>query len=190
MSDVTEMLKAAERGDEAASEQLLVRLYDELRALAAGILSRERPGQTLQPTALVHEAYLRLVSAGGPTQWQNHRHFFAAAARSMRRIVVEHARRKRRPKHGGDLRRVPIHGQELVVHGSDEQVLAVDEALSALAEESPEKARLVELRAFGGLTLEEAAETLGISRATASRHWSYARAWLFDYLRDSADDAR
>jgi RNA polymerase sigma factor (TIGR02999 family) len=182
MSDVPKLLSAAERGDLGAAEQLSATLYDELRRLAAQILSREKPGQTLQPTALVHEAYLRLMGAERPTKWKDRRHFFAAAARTMRRIVVENARRKRREKHGGGLVRVALLEHELVVHGSDDDVLALDEALCALAEEDPGKARLVELRAFAGMTLEEAADALGISRATASRHWAYARAWLYDRM--------
>lgn len=185
MSEVAELLTAVQRGDSGAAQQLSKTLYDDLRRLAARILAREKAGQTLQPTALVHEAYIRLVGAERSPTWNDRRHFFAAAARTMRRIVVENARRKLRERHGGGMQRVPLHERDLIVQCEHGEVLALDEALSALAAEAPEKAQLVELRAFAGLTLEELAETLGISRATVSRHWAYARAWLYERMQES-----
>jgi RNA polymerase sigma factor (TIGR02999 family) len=175
MSDLTRLLDAAAAGDAHAADQLLPLVYEELRQLAAQRLARESPGQTLQPTALVHEAYLRLV---GDQHFDNRRHFFAAAAEAMRRIIVEAARRKRREKHGGQLRRADLDVAVLAAPTPPEDVLALDEALTKLATEDPFKAQLIQLRFFGGLTNEEAAEILGISAATAKRHWRYARAWL------------
>jgi RNA polymerase sigma factor (TIGR02999 family) len=182
MNDVTRILSAVEQGDVGASEQLLPLVYDELRKLAAQRLAQEKPGQTLQATALVHEAYLRLVGAGEPG-WGGRGHFFAAAAEAMRRILVENARRKRRAKHGGGLRRVDLD-EGPPVTGAREDVLAIDEALTELARQEPAKAELVKLRYFAGLSLEEAAACLGISEATAKRHWAVARAWLFAALSD------
>ena len=178
MTDVTQILSQIESGDSSAAEQLLPLVYDELRKLAATRLRQEKPGQTLQATALVHEVYIRLFGAADrePRQWNSRRHFFAAAAESMRRILIDNARRKLSQKHGGDFQRQPlgaIAGPE-----PDADLLALDEALEKLAARDPAKAKLVELRYFAGLTGEEAAKVLGISPTTADRHWAYARAWL------------
>lgn len=183
---LTRVLAAAAAGEPQAAEMLLPLVYDELRRVAAAQLAHERPGQTLQATALVHEAYLRLTG-GTEESWENRRHFFAAAAEAMRRILVERARRKRRARHGGGHRRVEIEADEIPIEAPRVDLLALDEALDQLAGEDPQKAELVKLRFFAGLGEQEAAELLGISRATAARHWAYARAWLFDRLRD--DDA-
>jgi RNA polymerase sigma factor (TIGR02999 family) len=183
MSDVTQILSAIEQGDPSAAAQLLPLVYDELRRLAAQKLAQERPGQTLDATALVHEAYLRLVDADQAQQWNSRGHFFAAAAEAMRRILVEQARRKGRLKRGGDRLRLDVAAHEPAVAGPDLDVLAVDEALSELARQHPEKAELVKLRYFAGLTLAEAASALGFSPATGDRHWRYARAWLARRLR-------
>lgn len=189
MSDVTQLLNAATQGDPLAAGQLLPLLYDELRRLAAQKLAQEKPGQTLDATALVHEAYLRLVGDAPDKAWTGRGHFFAAAAEAMRRILVEQARRKNRQKRGGDRRRLPLQSQEPTVRGPDIDILAVDEALTQLAAKHPEKAELVKMRYFAGLTLPEAASMLGISTATAERHWRYARAWLARQLRqDEASD--
>lgn len=185
MSEVTQILHAIERGDQHASEQLLPFVYQELRSLAAKMLAQEPAGQTLEATALVHEAYVRLVDAEAEQKWNHRYHFFAAAAEAMRRILVEKARRKQRVKHGGEHHRVEMDDERLVCSVPADQILALDEALERFAHEEPEKAQLVKLRFFAGLSIEEAAEALGISRATASRHWTYARAWLRDAL--SAD---
>jgi RNA polymerase sigma factor (TIGR02999 family) len=185
MADVTHLLDAAAAGDPQAAAELLPLAYDELRRLAAARLAAERPGHTLQPTALVHEAYLRLVGQGQPQDWRGRGHFFGAAAEAMRRILVESARRKRCIRRGGDRDRVQL--DELTVPAADDRtadVLALDEALTAFAREEPAKAELVKLRYFAGLTLEEAAACLGISLATAKRHWALARAWLFAALTD------
>ena len=178
MNDVTRILSAIEQGDPKAAEQLLPLVYDELRKLAAQRLAREQPGQTIQATALVHEAYLRLVGSGPSRPWDSRGHFFAAAAEAMRRILVENARRKRCRKHGGGLVRVDLDEANLSCRIPPEDLLALDEALSRLAAEDPLKARLVQLRYFAGLSLEEASEALGISAVTAKRYWRYARAWL------------
>lgn len=179
MSDVTRILVAIEQGDARAADKLLPLVYEQLRLLAAQKLSQERPGQTLQATALVHEAYIRLV--GSETQnWQGRRHFFAAAAEAMRRILVERARQKRRVKHGGLHRRVDIDSADLPIEGPSDDLLALDEALTKFAAEDSLKAELVKLRYFAGLTMDEAARLLDISKATADRYWSYARAWLLD----------
>lgn len=179
MTDVTRILGAIEDGDPQAAESLLPLVYEELRKLAVQRLAQEPAGQTLQATALVHEAYLRLVGNGSATAWDSRGHFFAAAAEAMRRILVENARRKRSLKRGGNFQRVPLDDVELVVaHGLGDDLLALDEALRRLSEVDPDKARLVELRHFGGLTLEESARVLGLSTTTAHRHWNYARAWL------------
>jgi RNA polymerase sigma factor (TIGR02999 family) len=180
MSEVTRILSAIEGGDPQAASQLLRLVYDELRKLGAQKLAQEKPGQTLDPTALVHEAYLRLVAGekvSGEDQWRNRRHFFAAAAEAMRRILVEGARRKKRVKHGGDRARVDLREPELTAP-PPEDILALDEALTRLEQEDPAAARVVQLHFFAGLPLEQAAEALGISRATAYRQWAYARAWL------------
>jgi RNA polymerase sigma factor (TIGR02999 family) len=178
MSEVTRILSAIEQGNPQAAEQLLPLVYDELRKLAAQKLAREQPGQTLQATALVHEAYLRLVDVEQAQRWNGRGHFFAAAAEAMRRILVDQARSKGAEKHGGALQRVDVDSEELTARRRDQKLLALDEALTRLEQQYPAKARLVKLRYFGGLSIREAAETLGISTATADRHWAYARAWL------------
>jgi RNA polymerase sigma factor (TIGR02999 family) len=185
MTEVTRILSAIEQGDPRAAEQLLPLVYEELRRLAAQKLAQEKPGQTLQATALVHEAYLRLVGVNKAQEWDSRGHFFAAAAEAMRRLLVENARRKGRQKRGGDWRRIDVQVHEPTVAGSSPDVLAIDEALTQLAAVHPDKAKLVQLRYFGGLTLAEAASALGISTATADRHWKYARAWLSRRLRQA-----
>jgi RNA polymerase sigma factor (TIGR02999 family) len=177
MNEVTRILSAIEQGDPRAAEQLLPLVYDELRKLAAARLAQEKPGQTLQATALVHEAYLRLVDVEEAQQWNSRGHFFAAAAEAMRRILVEQARRKQRHRHGGGRHRVSL--VELpAVERSPEDLLAVDEALTKLAAEDAAAADLVKLRFYAGFSVEEAADALGISRAQGYRHWTFARAWL------------
>ena len=194
MDGLTQILSAIERGEPHVAEQLLPLVYEELRRLAATKLAQEKPGQTLQATALVHEAYLRLVASGdasatGEPSWESRGHFFAAAAEAMRRILVEQARRKGRRKRGGDWRR--WHGQlSAPAEGPGVDLLAVDEALTELAKEHPEKAELVKLRYFAGMTLAEAASALDISTATADRRWRYARAWLARHLRPDAASGR
>jgi RNA polymerase sigma factor (TIGR02999 family) len=178
MNDVTRTLSAIEQGDPSAAGRLLPLVYDELRKLAAQKLARERPGQTIQATALVHDAYLRLVGSGAAQGWSGRNHFFAAAATAMRRILIERARRKRRRIHGGGRQRRELHPDLVPSPEPDEELLALDAALARLAERDPVKARLVELRYFAGLTGEAAAEILGISARTADRYWAYARAWL------------
>jgi RNA polymerase sigma factor (TIGR02999 family) len=178
MSEVTQILHAIAKGDPNAASQLLPLVYDELRKLAAQKLARETPGQTLQPTALVHEAYLRLVGEDEEHHWDSRGHFFAAAAEAMRRILVESARRKKRAKHGGHHHRVDLHDQDVPVRLPPDEILALDEALTRLAEEDPEAAQVVQLYFYAGLSIEQAAKALGVSRATAYRQWSYARAWL------------
>ena len=178
MSDVTQILSAIQQGDPKAADELLPLVYAELRRLAAHKMAQEPSGQTLQATALVHEAWLRL--AGGANQsWQNRAHFFAAAAESMRRILIDNARRKRALRHGGGQERVDVAQAEIAAPTDEDQLLAVHEALDKLAAQDPPKAELVKLRYFVGLTIEEAAEVLGISEPTAKRWWAYARAWLF-----------
>ena len=179
MDNVTHILSAIEQGDPKAAEQLLPLVYDELRRLAARRLAREAPGQTLQATALVHEAYLRLVDAEGATPWNGRTHFFRAAAEAMRWILVDRARGKRTGKRGGKRRQVDLDLAAEVVEEASDDVVAINEALEEFARHDPAKAELVKLRYFAGLTLEEAAELLGISRATADRHWRYARTWLY-----------
>jgi RNA polymerase sigma factor (TIGR02999 family) len=187
MTDVTRILSAIEQGDPNAAEQLLPLVYDELRKLAAQKLAHEAAGQTLQATALVHEAYLRLVGVEKAQQWDGRGHFFTAAAEAMRRILIDNARHKQRPKHGGDRHRVELHDACSLVGTPDDDVLALDEALTKLALEAPAKAELVKLRYYAGLSFDEAAKLLGISRATAKRHWAYARAWLFASIKDSGE---
>jgi RNA polymerase sigma factor (TIGR02999 family) len=187
MSDVTRILAAIEQGDPHAAEQLLPLVYDELRKLAAQRLAQEKPGQTLQATALVHEAYLRLVDAAPEQHWASRGHFFVAAAEAMRRILIENARRKQADKHGGGWQRHELIETELAIDSRGEELLAVDEALSDLARREPRIARLVELRFFAGLTLQEAAKSLGLSERKAYRHWAYARAWLRRQLDRSGD---
>jgi RNA polymerase sigma factor (TIGR02999 family) len=177
MDNVTHILSAIEQGDPQAADHLLPLVYDELRRLAAQKLAQEKPGQTLQATALVHEAYLRLVGSKDPG-WDSRGHFFAAAAEAMRRILVESARRKGRQKRGGGPARVDLEDAELACRMPPHELLALDEALAQLAVEDPVKARLVELRFFAGLTLEAAGKALGVSAVTAKRYWRYAKAWL------------
>jgi RNA polymerase sigma factor (TIGR02999 family) len=184
MSEVTRILSAIERGDPHAAEQLLPLVYDELRKLAAEKMAQERPGQTLQATALVHEAYLKLVGPDPRQPWNGRAHFFAAAAQAMRHILVDNARRKRRPKHGGGRRRVALDAALPAPPDDADGLLALDDALSRLAAEDPEAARIVHLRYYAGLSVEEAAQTLGISRAAAYREWAFARAWLLQALSD------
>jgi RNA polymerase sigma factor (TIGR02999 family) len=179
MNDVTRVLSAIEQGDPRAAEQLLPLVYDELRNLAAQKLAQEKPGQTLQATALVHEAYLRLVGGGATAiDWNSRGHFFGAAAEAMRRILVEKARRKSAVKHAGERVRVSLEGLDLVDESPPEQLLALDDALTRLAAEDSRKADLVKLRFFTGLSIEAAAQALAISPATAKRWWTFARAWL------------
>jgi RNA polymerase sigma factor (TIGR02999 family) len=181
MSEVTRILSAIEQGDSSAADQLLPLVYAELRQLAALRLAQEKPGQTLQATALVHEAYLRLVghdAQAEPAHWHGRGHFFAAAAEAMRRILVEQARRKARVRHGGDRRRVELEDRAAARVPDAETILAVEEAVARLAREDPQSAEVVKLHFFAGLTLEETADALQLSRATVYRHWSYARATL------------
>jgi RNA polymerase sigma factor (TIGR02999 family) len=193
VNELTHIFQAVQEGDPHAASRLLPLVYDELRRLAARQLAREPGGQTLQPTALVHEAYLRLVPrpgrerAGKEPHWDNRGHFFAAAAEAMRRILIDNARRKQRPKHGGDRHRVSRDIAAPEPEMRLEDLLALDEALEQLAEEEPVKAGLVKLRFFAGLSMPEVAEVLGISLATAERHWTYARTWLFARLQDAVE---
>jgi RNA polymerase sigma factor (TIGR02999 family) len=175
MNEVTRILSDLAQGDPHAAGQLLPLVYDELRQLAAQKLAHETPGQTLQPTALVHEAYLRLV---GDQKFEGRGHFFAAAAEAMRRILVENARRKKAVKHGGDLQRVEMDDRDVPVRPPPEEIVALDDALTRLTAEDPEAAQIVQLHFFAGLSVEQAADALGVSRATAYRQWSFARAWL------------
>lgn len=182
MSEVTLILDSIEQGDPEAADRLLPLVYEELRKLAAAKMARESPGQTLQPTALVHEAWLRLT--GNDDQvWKNRAHFFAAAAEAMRRILIDNARRRQALRHGGGQVRLDIQELELCAPAPDDQLLAIDEALGRFAALDPKKAELVKLRYFIGLTIEEAARALGVSEATAKRWWEYARAWLFADMR-------
>jgi RNA polymerase sigma factor (TIGR02999 family) len=182
MSDVTRILSAIEQGDPHAAGQLLPVVYEELRKLAAQRLAQEAPGQTLQATALVHEAYLRLVGKSEEQHWDGRGHFFAAAAEAMRRILVENARRKLRIKHGGQLERVEIEIADLPTRMAPEELIALNEALEKLEQQDPVKARLVILRYFAGMTIEQASAALGISRVTAHRYWTYARAFLHQQI--------
>jgi len=184
MPDVTRILSAIEQGDPHAAEQLLPLVYDELRKLAAERIAQEKPGQTLQGTALVHEAYIRLVDVDNASHWDSRGHFFAAAAEAMRRILVERARKKTRQKRGGMTQCVDLDENQLVTKTTPEQLLAVDEALSKLEQEDSTAAALVKLRYFAAMSVEEAAESLGIPRATAYRHWTYARAWIRAEIQD------
>ncbi len=181
MSEVTRVLAAAEKGDPKAANELLPLVYTELRRLAVHRMAQEAPGQTLQPTALVHEAYLRLVGSQDQ-KWNGRAHFFGAAAEAMRRILIENARRKRAERHGGGQARLDIHEIELAAPANDDELLAVNEALEKFAGRDKQKAELVKLRYFVGLTTEEAAEVLGISVPTADRWWSYSRAWLYQEI--------
>jgi RNA polymerase sigma factor (TIGR02999 family) len=187
MSDVTQLLDAAATGDAKAAEELLPLVYDELRSLAATRLAAEKPRQTLQATALVHEAYLRLVDVARVQQWDSRWHFFAAAAEAMRRILVDRAREKGTMKRGGRLHRIDVDAIDLATTATPDQLLAVDEALARLSADDPIAGRIVELRYFAGLTVEETAQAVGISTATAYRHWNYARAWLHCELHVAVD---
>lgn len=178
MTDVTRILQQIERGDDAASDQLLPLVYDELRKLAAARLANEKPGQTLQATALVHEAYLRLVDRTSDQHWDSRGHFFAAAAEAMRRILVDKARKKKTVKHGGQLQRVELPDAACSDDSDAEELLALDKALSKLQEKDWVKAELVKLRYFAGLTIPQAAEALGIGASTADKYWAYAKSWL------------
>lgn len=178
MTDVTRILSAIEQGDPQAAAHLLPLVYAELRKLAAQRLAQERPGQTLQATALVHEAYLRLVGAEDQPRWDSRGHFFAAAAEAMRRILVDNARRKQAEIHGGGRERVELSEGDWLSRATPDQLVALDDSLTRLAEDDPPAAEVVKLRIFAGLSMEEAARSLGISRAAAYRHWTYARAWL------------
>jgi RNA polymerase sigma factor (TIGR02999 family) len=178
MSDVTRILSAIEQGDPHAAEQLLPLVYDELRKLAAGYLADEKPGQTLQPTAVVHEAYVRLVGAGADQHWGGRAHFFAAAAEAMRRILLDAARRKGRRKRGGGMARHDLDAIDPAAPENSDDLLALDEALGRLAAADPQAAELVRLRFYAGLPIPEVARLLGISPRTADRMWAYARAWL------------
>ena len=185
MSEVTQILHAIAGGDPSAASQLLPLVYDELRLLASQWLAQETPGQTLQPTALVHEAYVRLTGTSGPeTSWDNRRHFFGAAADAMRRILGENARRKKRYRHGGGRQRVELDMAESLVQAPAEDLLALDEALTRLTAHDPIKAEVVKLRFFAGLTMPEVAQSLDLSLTTAERYWTYARTWLYAELAD------
>ncbi len=186
MSNVTRILSQIESGDPSAAEQLLPLVYTELRKLAAVMMAQERPGQTLQATALVHEAYIRLVDTSQIQRWNSRGHFFCAASEAMRRILVNRARDKKRLKRGGDLRRRDVDEITITLDTSGGDLLDLDQALERLAQEHRTSADLAQLRLFAGLSTEEAADVLGIPARTARRHWAYARAWLFDALRDCA----
>lgn len=183
MSHVTRILNQIDQGDAEASEKLLPLVYEELRKLASAKLSKRKPGESIQPTLLVHEAYVRLVDVVEPQQWNGRGHFFGAAAEAMRRILVEHARRKRSAKHGGEHQRVELNIETIVSEIPGEDLLALDEALSQFESQWPDKAKLVKLKYFAGLTIPEASEAMGISTATAERHWRFARAWLHSQLK-------
>ena len=183
MSEATLLLTAVEQGDPRAAEKLLELLYEELRQLAASKMAREAPGQTLQPTALVHEAWLRLVGSQNP-KFENRAHFFSAAAEAMRRILIDRARRKLRIRHGGSMERVDWEGLDLAAPAEDEQLVAVHEALDRLAKDHPIQAEVVKLRYFVGMTNEEIAEVQGISVATVKNYWTFARTWIFNEIRN------
>jgi len=184
MSDVTQLLSAIDGGDPRAAGQLLPLVYEELRKLAAAKMAQEKPGQTLQATALVHEAWLRLVGADEQKAWNSRGHFFGAAAEAMRRILVESARRKARLRHGGELEKISADQIEIAAALPDERLVQVSEALNDLQREAPEAAQVVKLRYFAGLTQEQVAETVGISLRAAERHWTWAKAWLFQWIRE------
>ena len=190
MSDLTRIVEAAKQGDPTAAEQLLPLVYEELRRLAAHRMASEAPGHTLQPTALVHEAWLRLVGDEGQAQFQNRAHFFAAAAEAMRRILIDRARRKHAVRHGGEQQRVDVQEADLAAPKDDGQLLAVSDALDKLAAQHKVEAELVKLRYFVGMTNDEAAEALGISPRTAKYYWTHARAWLFRELQARPGNVR
>jgi len=185
VSDVTQILGQIEDGDGQAAEKLLPLVYDELRKLAAAKMAQEAPGQTLQATALVHEAYIRLVDVDKAQHWNSRWHFFAAAAEAMRRILIEHARHKQSHRHGGQFNRVPLDDVELATALPADELLVLHDAIDALGAHVPVAADLVKVRYFAGLSVEQAAEAMGIARSTAYEHWTYARAWLFAALRDA-----
>jgi RNA polymerase sigma factor (TIGR02999 family) len=182
MTEATRIMQAIEAGNTQAASELLPLVYDELRRLASQKLAQEKPGQTLDATSLVHQAYLRLVGEDPAKRWNGQKHFFAAAAEAMRRILVENVRRKRRLRHGGDRKRLPFHESHVAADAADDRLLAVDQALESLAQEEPQVAAVVKLRFFAGMTVAQTAEALGISMRTANRHWAYGRAWLFERL--------
>ena len=184
MTEITRILSQIERGDPNAADELLPLVYDELRRLAASNLSNERPGQTLQATALVHEAYIRLVDANEDHQWNSRGHFFGAAAKAMRRLLVERARRHQSQKRGGNWIQVELSERDLITVGTPDQIVALNEAMESLAQEEPDATELVQLVLFGGLPVEKAGQILEMSRATAFRHWAYARAWLTTEIAD------
>jgi RNA polymerase sigma factor (TIGR02999 family) len=183
MADITRLFQST---DPHAADELLKLVYDELRRLAVQRLAREKPGQTLDPTGLVHEAYLRLVGKNAQQAWDGRGHFFAAAAEAMRRILIENARRKKRQRHGGDRRRVPLRNDALLDRTTPDELLDLDEALTRLTAEDAAAAEVVKLRLYAGLSIEQASLALGISRASAYRHWTYARAWLRCALKDAS----
>ena len=185
MSDITRILNAAQQGDPTAAEQLLPLVYEELRRLAAQRMANEAAGHTLQPTALVHDAWLRLAGTDPNVQFANRAHFFAAAAEAMRRILIERARRKGAGKRGGDWQRIDLDKVEIATDADDDTLLLVNEALEKLAQEDAGAAEMAKLRFFGGLTLEEAAQVLGVTERTANRYWAFARVWLFDEMRQA-----
>ncbi len=183
---ITRAIVAASKGDSGASAEVVVLVYEELRKLARSRIARARPGHLLQPTALVHEAYLRLVDVGQAQRWDSRGHFFSAAAEAMRRILVEMARRKKRAKHGGDMRRVDLDAACTLSDAPSDDIVALDEALDRFCAVEPGKAELVKLRFFAGMTIPEAAKALGISHATAERYWTYARVWLYCELHEDS----
>jgi len=187
MTDVTQILSAIEKGDPRAAEQLLPLVYEELRKLATAKMAQEKPGHTLQATALIHEAYLRLVNVEQAQHWDSRAHFFAAAAEAMRRILVEAARRKQALRRGGDRQRVPLDEVQIQLPGKPEELIDLDDALNGLEQLDGKKAELVKLRYFAGLTIPEAAAVLGISTTTADRYWTYARAWLHQEIVAGGD---
>lgn len=187
MTDVTHILAQIEHGDPNVADQLLPLVYDELRKLAAARLANEKPGQTLQATALVHEAFIRLVGAEQIQKWDTRGHFFAAVAEAMRRILIENARRKKSEKHGGNLKRIDVMESDMLFAAAPDQLFALNDAVERFAEEEPEANELVNLCIFAGLPVEEAGKLLGMSRATAFRHWAYARAWLKSELSQDGD---
>jgi RNA polymerase sigma factor (TIGR02999 family) len=190
MADVTQILSQIESGDPLAAEQLLPLVYDELRKLAATKLAHEKPGQTLQATALVHEAYLRLVGSETAQPWNSHGHFFAAAAEAMRRILIDRARDKKRAKRGGERRKIDLDAIDIALNSPAEELLELDEALEKLTTEYPDCGELVKLRFFVGMSLGEAAAAMGVARRTADRNWAFARAWLHQRLRHVDPSAR
>lgn len=190
MSDVTKILQQIESGDPTAANELLPLVYDELRKLAAAKLANEKAGQTLQATALVHEAYVRLVDQSTPQSWDGRGHFFGAAAESMRRILVERARKKKRLKRGGERVRADLLEHDVVINSAVDEVLAVDDALERLGEEDPMAAKVLKFKYYCGLSVDDAAKAIGVSRATAYRHWTYARAWVRAELLDEKPEEK